>query len=225
MNNEQWERMKRENYGENMLCLTEDGPIDFSPDSYKQVEYNGIHVSYDEYLDIMRDSGNGVRQYFAMCYYSGGGYADCRGMIERVDEGKNKILFKQIYVSGMYGDGTCFDGREDHVWMDRSGFEEYSVGDCLRFSAEVYRYLKTGSGKKIDYALKNPEYVEKIDSYKLPTDDDLLLQSIDRLICEVCMYADHCYGDPCLASPEWREDMRSALFAFSKGEDNAQIKS
>ena len=58
MNNEQWERMKRENYGENMLCLTEDGPIDFSPDSYKQVEYNGIHVSYHEYLDIMRDSGN-----------------------------------------------------------------------------------------------------------------------------------------------------------------------
>ena len=84
MNKEQWERMKRENYGENMLCLTEDGPIDFSPDSYRQVEYNGIHISYDEYLNIMRDSGNDVRQYFAMCFYSGGGYADCSGMIENI---------------------------------------------------------------------------------------------------------------------------------------------
>lgn len=222
MNNEQWENIKQENYCKNVVCLTEDGAIDFSPISYKQVEYNGIHVTYDEYLDIIRNTGNDVRQYFAMCFYSGGGYANCRGVIERIDNAKNKIVFKQIHVNGMYGDGMCFDGKEDHVWMDRSGFEDYSVDDCLHFSAEVYRYLKTGSGKKIDYALRDPIFVEKIDSYELPTEDDLLLQSIDRLICESCVYAEQCYGEPCLANSECREEMRSALFAMLKREDRVQ---
>ena len=76
----------------------------------------------------------------------------------------------------------------------------------------------TGSGKKIDYALRNPIFVEKIDSYELPTEDDLLLQSIDRLICESCVYAEQCYGEPCLANPECRAEMRSALFALLKRE-------
>ena len=42
----------------------------------------------------------------------------------------------------MYTDGTMFDGKEDHVWMDKSGFEEYTIGDGVSFGAEVYRYVK-----------------------------------------------------------------------------------
>ena len=49
---------------------------------------------------------------------------------------------KRIFISGMYTDGTMFDGKEDHVWMDKSGFEEYAVGDGISFGAEVYRYVK-----------------------------------------------------------------------------------
>ena len=49
---------------------------------------------------------------------------------------------KRIFISGMYTDGTMFDGKEDHVWMDKSGFEKYAVGDGVSFGAEVYRYVK-----------------------------------------------------------------------------------
>ena len=49
---------------------------------------------------------------------------------------------KRIFISGTYTGGTMFDGKEDHVWMDKSGFEEYAVGDGVSFGAEVYRYVK-----------------------------------------------------------------------------------
>ena len=53
-----------------------------------------------------------------------------------------QICLKRIFISGMYTDGTMFDGKEDHVWMDKSGFEEYAIGDGVSFGAEVYRYVK-----------------------------------------------------------------------------------
>ena len=60
-----------------------------------------------------------------------------KGCIERIT--KENILFKRIFVTGMYPDATFFDGKEDHVWMSRNGFEDYKVGDCVQFFAEVYR--------------------------------------------------------------------------------------
>lgn len=78
--------------------------------------------------------------------------------------------------------------------MPKEGFEDYKVGDCLTFFAEVYRYVKTGNGKRIDFALRNPKGIKKIDSYELPTDDELMLQSIDAIICETCYLNEHCSG-------------------------------
>ena len=114
------------------------------------------------------------------------------GQIEKITN--RAICFKRIFVSGMYDDGMCFDGKEDHVWMPKEGFEIYKVGDCLTFFAEVYWYVKTGNGKRIDFALRNPQRIKKIDSYELPTDDELMLQSIDAIICETCYLNEHCSG-------------------------------
>ena len=50
---------------------------------------------------------------------------------------------KRIFISGMYTDGTMFDGKEDHVRMDKSGFEEYAIGDGVSFGAEVYVDYRT----------------------------------------------------------------------------------
>ncbi len=80
--------------------------------------------------------------------------------------------------------------------MPKEGFENYKVGDCLTFFAEVYRYVKTGNGKRIDFALRNPQRIKKIDSYELPTDDELMLQSIDAIICETCYLNEHCGACP-----------------------------
>ena len=110
-------------------------------------------AGYDEYLDLQMlacESKGKVRWDFAMCYY----YIplEFMGQIERIT-GK-AVCFKRIFVSGMYPDGTCFDGKEEHVWIDKHGLEQYAVGDCLSFFAEPYRYIKTGSGKQIDFGLR-----------------------------------------------------------------------
>lgn len=71
-------------------------------------------------------------------------------------------------------DGDCYEGKEDHVWMD-------------------------------------------IESYELPTDDDMIMQAVDRMICEVCLFNEHCYMGMCIANEEWREGMRKTLFVAVKG--------
>lgn len=111
------------------------------------------------------------------------------GQIERITP-KN-ICFKRIYVSGMYMDGEFF--------------------------AETYRYLKTSNGKQIDFGLRNPSGIKKVDSYKLPSDDDLFHQSVNQIICEGCMLRDHCYGGMCLANKEWLDGMRKLMFDAVKG--------
>lgn len=113
--------------------------------------------------------------------------------------------------------GECFNGKEDHVWMPIEEFEEFQVGDCLEFFAETYRYLKTSNGKQINFGLRNPSGIKKVDSYKLPSDDDLLRQSVNQIICETCMFRDHCYGGICIANKEWLDGMRKSMFDAVKG--------
>ena len=139
---------------------------------------------------ITCESKEKARGSFALCYY----YIPLEfdGQIEKITN--RAICFKRIFVSGTYDDGMCFDGKEDHVWMPKEGFENYKVGDCLTFFAKVYRYVKTKNGKRIDFALRNPQRIKKIDSYELPTDDELMLQSIDAIICETCYLNEHCSG-------------------------------
>ena len=52
---------------------------------------------------------------------------------------------------------------------------------------------------------------------KLPSDDDLLRQSVNQIICEVCMFRDHCYGGMCIANKEWLNGMRKSMFDAVKG--------
>ena len=161
---------------------------------------NGDFKSYDEYLEVQKRSCSKVRQFFEPCYYHVSGLtADFKGQILRFDQRKNKVIFKRIMVNGMYGDGIGFVGKEDHVWIDRTGFESFQPGDCLRFEADIYRYMRKGNGKRIDYGLRNPDNIEKIDSYEVPTDEQLIDQQIDQLVCETCRYFDHCYLGMCVA--------------------------
>lgn len=104
------------------------------------------------------------------------------------------------------GEGMSY---EDHVWMECDGFEGYQVGTNLSFTAEIYRYVKTGNGKMLDFGLRNPQGIRKIGGYDLLSDEELELQAADEFICrELCLYKEHCYGTACLANADWREDMR-----------------
>ncbi len=212
----EWAELLKDCYGTNTLAQTHWGLIDFSPDEVKKIT-GGEKLSYDEYLEIMHQTGNGTRPFFEQCYYSSC-LSDFKGEIDKIT--KDKICFKRIFVGGIYCDGIGFSGKEDHVWMDIKGFEEYTVGDCISFSADVYRYLKTSNGKSIDFGLRSPHSIRKIDSYDLPTDDDLLMQSIDQLVCEVCLFNEHCYMGLCIADEQWRNDMRQSLYDFAKAIQN-----
>jgi hypothetical protein len=101
--------------------------------------------------------------------------------------------------------------------MDIGPFEEYQVGDCLSFGGEIYRYLKTKNGKQISFGIREPYDIKKIESYELPSDDDMLMQAVDQMICEVCMFNEHCYMGMCIANEEWREGLRKTLFNAVKG--------
>ena len=158
-------------YGTNTCLQAEGGVIMFNPDSQKEVVGAG-KMTYDEYLDVQIASLGKMRLAFAELYFSiPMGF---KGEIEKVN--KTRICFKRIFTTGMFFDGDMFDGREDHVWMDKKGFEEYRVGDAVAFFAEVYRYVKTGNGKLIDYGLRNPTGIQKVEAYELPSNDELIMQ-------------------------------------------------
>lgn len=180
-------------YGTNTCLQAEGGVIMFNPDSQKEVVGAG-KMTYDEYLDVQIASLGKMRLAFAELYFSiPMGF---KGEIEKVN--KTRICFKRIFTTGMFFDGDMFDGREDHVWMDKKGFEEYRVGDAVAFFAEVYRYVKTGNGKQIDFGLRNPEGIRKIPPYELPTDEELAEQSINMIICETCFLSEQCNHCVCL---------------------------
>ena len=52
--------------------------------------------------------------------------------------------------------------------------------------------MKTGKGKQIDYGLRNPSGVKKIDNYDLPSDEELMRQEFDLIRCEVCYLNENC---------------------------------
>lgn len=211
--NKEWEKIKKEHYMEDCCINVGDGFINFSLESMKDFSTDDFK-SYDEYLDIQWKSLKNTRRYFEMCYYCEE-YSYFKGQIERMTS--DNILFKRILVSGMYSDGLGFEGKEDHVWMDKAEFEGYKAGDCLRFSAEVYRYIKKNNGKMMDYGLRNPEGIEIIQSYEIPTDEDLINQQIDQLVCETCLFTNHCYMGMCIADEKDREEKIAFLKQIEPG--------
>lgn len=206
---ERWKKVKETFSGGRLGVITEWGLIDFDP-AEKETLVGGEELSYEGYLDLQKQSGHKQRTSFEKVYYDAM-YASFKGRIERINVKKKRICFTRIFIYGHYSDGNGYFGKEDHVWMELDGFHSYRVGDCLAFDADVYRYVKTGQGKMIDFGLRNPESIRKIEEYELPSDDQLRLQAVDELICSnLCMFMDHCNGF-CIANKEWRETMRKVL--------------
>ena len=185
-------------YDTNMVCICDGGSIDFSRERMSDVRSSG-KLSYNDYLDVQFATlGKKYRGSFQQCYYE---YpSSFKGEIEKITP-NGKICFKRIFVTGMYHDDlSFFDGKEEHVWMDSAGFEEYKIGDCLEFFAEIYRYIKTGGGKQLDFGLCNPQGIKLIEAYELPTDEELQAQMLSQIICETCYLSEHCNRVYCIRS-------------------------
>ena len=178
----------------------------FNPDSQKEV-VGAEKMTYDEYLDVQIASLGKLRREFVNLYFNiPMGF---KGEIEKVN--KDKVCFKRIFTLGMFFDGGMFDGKEDHVWMDKKGFEKFKVGDSVEFFAEVYRYVKTGNGKQIDFGLRNPEGIKQIPSYQLPTDEELAEQSVMMIICETCHLSEHCNRTVCMRSKKEINQLKKSM--------------
>ena len=182
-----------DNYGKRVMVMTEGGLIDFNPEGYKDV-VGAEKFTYEDYIDVQILSLGKSKSWFGTCYHNIP--LGFKGCIEK--KNSKYICFKCIFVSGMYADGDCFSGKEEHVWMSISGFEAFNKNDCVSFFAEVYRYVKTGKGKQIDFALRNPEEIEKIEPYKLPSDRELLIQGMNHIYCDTCILSEQCNGVYCL---------------------------
>lgn len=207
-------------YGEENCISSESGIIFFAPSSQKDV-VGAEKMSYDEYLGVQLESLNhDYRSGFANGLFNY--LLEFKGQIEKVNA--KHICFKRIFISGMYTDGIMFDGKEDHVWMDKTGFEGFDVGDSVSFGAEVYRYIKTGKGKLIDYGLRNPTGIKKIEEYQLPSDDELRMQMIDLIICETCYLSEHCNRVSCLLPKGAKREQKRQMMAFLKDCNNTETK-
>lgn len=184
----------------------EGGLLNFDRDAMKDI-VGAKKLTYEDFIDIQIQTGNDYRGAFMLCYYN------CpmgfKGEVETF--GKNTICFKKIYVDGMYPDGVMFEGKEDHVWMSSEGFGKLNKGDCVSFFAEVYRYIKTSNGKKLEFGLRNPQQVKAIEKYELPTDEDLMLQEIDSIICESCYLYDKCDRTNCFRNKKEIRDLRKSM--------------
>lgn len=199
-------------YGENEYIGDGRGIIFFAPNSREKV-VGAEKMSYDEYLDVQLASLNHkYRSGFA------NGLFNCllefKGQIEKITQ--KYICFKRISIAGMHPDGSSFDDKEDHVWMDKTHFENFNVGDSVSFCAEVYRYIKTSNGKMIDYGLRNPEGIEKIESYRLPSDDDLKKQAISEMICETCYMNEYCNRMYCIFSSSVKEQEKQMMLLLKE---------
>ena len=212
---ERWKKFVEEYSHSGYLVQSEFGAVDTTDDAMKDV-VGGENLSYEEYLQALFNSRNIRRHCFEYCYYSSA-LCDFKGQIERFDRKKGTVLFKRIYISGELMDGDCYEGKEDHVWMDIEPFEEYKEGDCLSFGGEIYRYLKTGNGRQISFGIRKPYDIAKAAAYDLPSEDDMIMQAVDRTICEVCTFNEHCCMGMCIANKEWQEKMRKTLFDAAKG--------
>lgn len=200
-------------YGEDTVIDTENGVIFFSPQSKDSV-VGAEKMSYDEYISVQIDSLGKYRAAFANCYFNIP--MEFIGQVERINA--NRLCFKRVFVSYMFSDGEIFDGKEDHVWIDRHGVEKFQVGDCLSFGAEVYRYVKTGNGKQIDFGLRNPRGVKQIEKYALPSDEDLMRQEVNRLICETCLLGERCSRVDCMRAPKEMKRLKDDLFHLLKAQ-------
>lgn len=208
-----WNKVKKEYYKKDKIIKFGNGIVDFNPESMKDFDCKDLK-SYDEYLDIQWRSVNTSRTYLEMCYYKVVDYW-FKGKVEKIT--KNALLFKRVLINGVYDDGTGFKGIEDHVWIDKAGFEGYKVGDCVSFYAEIYRYIKKNNGKLIDFGLRNPNEIELVSDYEIPTNEDLINQQIEELVCETCLFRNHCYRSICVANTETRQETINFLKQLEPG--------
>lgn len=63
---------------------------------------------------------------------------------------------------------------------------------------DIINIQKSSVGKVKDFGLRNPSGIHIIERYELPTDEELIQQLLDGIICETCFMSEYCNGTYCI---------------------------
>lgn len=207
-----WEEFKDENRGREYLVLSEYGPIRFSRDGMKDV-VGGENLTFEEYLDAQKPTSKtrtGLQSAYYQCPE-----CDFMGIISR--KNSRKVLFKRLYISGFDSYMENFSSTEKNVWVDVRKFRDFNVGDAVSFTGTIYQYLFTNGKQQINYAVKKPDNVVKVNEKDIPSDRDVMEDSLRALVCDTCMLQEHCNGF-CLMENKRKE----LVGAMMEAVDNSQ---
>lgn len=171
LQDEKWEKLKKENYGKNTILSINLDHISFSKKDWKKVKTGKNELTYDEYIEAQKDTNWSYYHKTRLdgLYFFNNAQGYFEGKI--VATTKEYVLFEDLNVGKSKSDKEM--GTENYLWMNRNGFQEYLVGDYVAFKAEIFsylcirdlgtsKYLKRRYIKEIDYALKNPSQVHKL---------------------------------------------------------------
>lgn len=189
---DEWHNLLADCYDEEVTNIMDDYSLmTFSRDYAKDI-VGCPNISYDDFLVMEYRSHSQWRHGFEGFYF---GYALPSYFHGTISSQNNKhICFNSLALTGYYMDGERFDDKEGHVWMDAKDFKSFNVGDCVEFQAEIYMYAKSGDdGKKVlDFGLRKPHSIQKIDKYHVPSDEELMKEQMQQIKCEFCLYYDNC---------------------------------
>ena len=55
-----------------------------------------------------------------------------------------------------------------------------------------------------------------MDNYELPSDEELMMQSIDAIICETCYFNDQCCAGICIRDKKELQDLKRDMLKVAK---------
>lgn len=131
------------------------------------------------------------------------------------------VVLKKVVVDGIRHDGIGFMGSEDHVNIfdakDIKTLMEKDLhpGDKICFAAQTKEYeRKDGS---VDFSFCDISDVEVVDNYDIPTKEELIDEQIRNLVCEVCIFNEHCYCRMCVANDDEAKERFTILKNIEPG--------
>ena len=76
----------------------------------------------------------------------------------------------------------------------------------------------------INYGLRNPTGIQKIEAYELPSDDALIMQEVKQLICETCFLSEQCNCNYCTMDPKQKHLLEQEMFCVIKAQTDEETQ-
>lgn len=139
----------------------------------------------------------------------------------KVIKKNGKYSLTNVVIDGPRTHGPYFIGGDsvieinDKKSIDALNKAGIADGDLIYFDAIAYLCEK--EEKKDWRGLKDIEKVEKINGYCAPTRDELINEQIRNLICEICIFKNHCYSGICVANQDEVKEKFEILKSIEPG--------